>query len=323
MRGRAFTLLELLVVIAIIAVLAGILFPVFAQAKLEAKRTDSLSNLKQLVLGELLYQTDYDDEFLLSSQDFANSSCPLQGQCLDNLAKPALLWPDLLIPYIKTLKVFVDPGTGDPQGVFAESGPDSIIQNWGNDAQYGYNYLFLSPMVPGGNTGDHATGHILSLGRSASAAIHPADTVMFSLAQGFASANSAAYQFLTPDTDWADAPGVNVWVVPALDRVVMTSYGCYWGTAPMWTCGWVNDTPAGYGGPVTGTVRMLKPYPGGNFAWVDGHVKSMTLGAITAGTDFATSTPADGSTQFGTTGSVVTDVDKFLWTLDGTLKDVQ
>ena len=50
---RAFTLIELLVVIAIIAILAAILFPVFAQAKLAAKKTTSISNMKQIVFGGL------------------------------------------------------------------------------------------------------------------------------------------------------------------------------------------------------------------------------------------------------------------------------
>jgi prepilin-type N-terminal cleavage/methylation domain-containing protein len=61
MNRRAFTLIELLVVIAIIAILAAILFPVFAQAKDAAKDTNALSEAKQLGLATLMYATDYDD----------------------------------------------------------------------------------------------------------------------------------------------------------------------------------------------------------------------------------------------------------------------
>jgi len=61
MSRKAFTLIELLVVIAIIAILAAILFPVFAQAKLAAKKISSLSNVKQLDLGILMYSNDHDD----------------------------------------------------------------------------------------------------------------------------------------------------------------------------------------------------------------------------------------------------------------------
>jgi prepilin-type N-terminal cleavage/methylation domain-containing protein/prepilin-type processing-associated H-X9-DG protein len=65
-RERAFTLIELLVVIAIIAILAAILFPVFAQAREKARQTTCLSNSKQLALGTLMYVQDYDETFPMS-----------------------------------------------------------------------------------------------------------------------------------------------------------------------------------------------------------------------------------------------------------------
>lgn len=66
MSRRAFTLIELLVVIAIIAILAAILFPVFAQAKTAAKKTQDLSNQKQLGTAFNIYSADYDDQLPLS-----------------------------------------------------------------------------------------------------------------------------------------------------------------------------------------------------------------------------------------------------------------
>ena len=62
-RRTGFTLIELLVVIAIIAILAAILFPVFAQAREKARAISCMSNLKQTGLGTLMYVQDYDDNF--------------------------------------------------------------------------------------------------------------------------------------------------------------------------------------------------------------------------------------------------------------------
>ena len=61
---RGFTLIELLVVIAIIAILAAILFPVFAKAREKARQTSCLNNVKQLTLGALMYNQDYDERFV-------------------------------------------------------------------------------------------------------------------------------------------------------------------------------------------------------------------------------------------------------------------
>jgi prepilin-type N-terminal cleavage/methylation domain-containing protein/prepilin-type processing-associated H-X9-DG protein len=72
-RDRGFTLIELLVVIAIIAILAAILFPVFARAREKARQTTCLSNLKQTALAMLMYAQDYDETFPISyyySPDF-------------------------------------------------------------------------------------------------------------------------------------------------------------------------------------------------------------------------------------------------------------
>ena len=65
---RGFTLIELLVVIAIIAILAAILFPVFARAREKARQTNCLSNLKQITLGALMYAQDYDETGVMFCQ---------------------------------------------------------------------------------------------------------------------------------------------------------------------------------------------------------------------------------------------------------------
>src|SRR5438876_2230612 len=90
-RGRGFTLIELLVVIAIIAILAAILFPVFAQAREQARSTSCLSNMKQIGLSVRMYSTDYDESFPMGTYPYPRNwevnldvnPYPPSNQCLD------------------------------------------------------------------------------------------------------------------------------------------------------------------------------------------------------------------------------------------------
>jgi len=100
---RAFTLIELLVVIAIIAILAAILFPVFAQAKEAAKKTQCLSALKQVGLAHVMYMSDADD----TTMPPATNEPTVNGG--GNGWKPYDL---LLIPYIKSEGLFTCPSDG-------------------------------------------------------------------------------------------------------------------------------------------------------------------------------------------------------------------
>lgn len=121
---KAFTLIELLVVIAIIAILAAILFPVFAQAKVAAKKTAALSNQKQIGLGIILYTTDYDDMYPRNDDCVAGSSLnpalnqndfPANGigvGCTTGNFKyrrNAFSWQKWVFPYIKNVQLFEHP----------------------------------------------------------------------------------------------------------------------------------------------------------------------------------------------------------------------
>jgi prepilin-type N-terminal cleavage/methylation domain-containing protein/prepilin-type processing-associated H-X9-DG protein len=97
-RNRGFTLIELLVVIAIIAILAAILFPVFAQAREKARAITCISNVKQIALGTTMYVQDYDEKFPLMFYVDPVSGAPTAGF-------PVLVG-DLVLPYIKNYQIF-------------------------------------------------------------------------------------------------------------------------------------------------------------------------------------------------------------------------
>ncbi len=102
-NNKGFTLIELLVVIAIIAILAAILFPVFAQAKNAAKKIVSLSNIKQINLSSILYQADYDDYF---GPKLRIGYGPAQGGGDPEVVQS---FDKLIFPYTKSYGLWVSP----------------------------------------------------------------------------------------------------------------------------------------------------------------------------------------------------------------------
>lgn len=110
---RAFTLIELLVVIAIIAILAAILFPVFAQAKETARKTTCLNNMKQIGIGQMMYVSDSDGRY----PSWVPQMPPING------GNTNFFPPDLqLMPYIKNEKIWKCPSDHQPRMT-----PSSVI----------------------------------------------------------------------------------------------------------------------------------------------------------------------------------------------------
>jgi prepilin-type N-terminal cleavage/methylation domain-containing protein/prepilin-type processing-associated H-X9-DG protein len=99
---RGFTLIELLVVIAIIALLAAILFPVFARARENARRSSCLNNMKQLANGFMMYVQDFDENVV----PLGNDTVPGPNAVVPGTYS---WWPNLLYPYIKNQQVFFCP----------------------------------------------------------------------------------------------------------------------------------------------------------------------------------------------------------------------
>jgi prepilin-type N-terminal cleavage/methylation domain-containing protein/prepilin-type processing-associated H-X9-DG protein len=106
-KRKAFTLIELLVVIAIIAILAAILFPVFARARENARRASCLSNLKQIGLGIMMYTQDYDEKFPPIYFATVSTNPPADGFWTNYY----WWWQNIVYPYVKSDQLFVCPSS--------------------------------------------------------------------------------------------------------------------------------------------------------------------------------------------------------------------
>lgn len=104
---KGFTLIELLVVIAIIAILAAILFPVFAKAREKARQASCLNNCKQFAIALMAYVQDYDERYLTSTWAESQTS------------PPGPFWASALYPYVKNYQVYLCPTGGGRGGNFA------------------------------------------------------------------------------------------------------------------------------------------------------------------------------------------------------------
>ena len=131
---RGFTLIELLVVIAIIAILASILFPVFARAREKARQSSCLSNSKQLMLAVLSYTQDYDEQLPYEDVDIDGSGAEGAGD---------MTWRSMILPYSKNVQIFVCPSKKPSATVYAGAAAD-----YGHNAGYAINVQHWNSGVP-------------------------------------------------------------------------------------------------------------------------------------------------------------------------------
>ena len=290
---RAFTLIELLVVIAIIAILAAILFPVFAQAREQARKTVCLSNFKQVDLGMLLYIQDYDERIVPSDTGSING--PGWG-----FGRPDYVYPELIQPYIKNWYIFrcpsdpnatdaglsLDPNTNLPIG----PNDPNFYYAWGERADYGLNYAFLSPWVV------RVEGDGVYVGSDP---------------QPIAIINQPAATIMSIDTIWDRDPqsgaplGGGNWTVEP--PCIFDSNGNLLVPDPDFYGygGWIPN-PSGqspynwleFGGAWPRHHKMV------NVSFVDGHARPMTIGQLT-----------DGCVVKLYYGGPAYDGDKYLWDL--------
>lgn len=253
MLRRAFTLIELLVVIAIIAILAALLFPVYASARESARRTQCLANLRQIGTAASMYIGDYD-----GMMPPPRITAPRQG------------WPALLLPFAKSWDIFHCPNMVDARGgtksIWVLPMKEANIGQWPG---YGWNADYLAPAKP--NCSDFDVNFSAAgLPVSEAAVGQPAGTVMVvgtSLAAG--SGSWAGQNPLYPERGgWFLAPS------PA---VVASGDGC---TFPY--SGWGKGA---YLGPYGG-FDAIRHRGRAGVLFVDGHVKIMSPDELAAGTSW-------------------------------------
>ncbi|HEY0868113.1 MAG TPA: prepilin-type N-terminal cleavage/methylation domain-containing protein [Fimbriimonas sp.] len=288
---KAFTLIELLVVIAIIAILAAILFPVFAQAKAAAKKTQCLSNSKQYGLGFLMYAGDNDDSAPLVQWTNSYDADPARtdrDQAVGNLVQP----------YIKAYALFISPM--DPVG---DSGRDlDLIDpntvsyrkeqyefNRAIKADYGYNVEYFSPMGydPTYPNGFHPAG------TSISSPAKPAETILlinsiWDRTSSGAPRGGGNWGVDMPCRRYADGSD-------SLPPVPSGSIGRWW-----WG-GWNPNNPNAwnvFGGawPWHGKHAIV--------TWVDGHASAKQMSQVAEGCDVKPGW-----------GGFIFDKEKYIWDL--------
>jgi len=298
MRKRmGFTLIELLVVIAIIAILAAILFPVFAKAKEAAKRTQCMANFYQMTKAVMMYFGDNDDGFPHSNSGSING--PGWG-----FGRPDYVWGEVVQPYTSDWTVFRCPSDSNatdqglsvnPNGQPVPPTDPNLRYYWMSRANLGLNYDFLSPWitrtVPGGT---YVGSYPMKAGRVTS----PARTIM--LGESIWDRNASgpigggnwvieapcvrntSNQYLSPMSELQSSTGLGLW----------RNYGVGWQVGN--TTSWLE-----FGGLWAFHKTAI------NIAFVDGHAKGLKLGAITDGCDVRPSFQG-----------AAWDLDRYMWDLE-------
>jgi prepilin-type N-terminal cleavage/methylation domain-containing protein len=273
---RGFTLIELLVVIAIIAILAAILFPVFAQAREKARQSGCQSNHKQGALAIIMYANDNDD--YLPPTNKLGYDIPQWGYMAPtNELLSDEPWPSMVQSYMKSLEIMICPADPNdnhrmtPRGCTILTNPNYpswFYQRYESfHTNFGYNYRWLAYIT---GTGSNRTWHI----QTQSGVGAPATTVLFV---------DSVFNY---DSDGGPLCG-GTWVIdaplwPAGASPVRSSnpqwngWQCYYNGLPM-------DDPGCRGlSSAYGHAYAFHPMRQGfTTAYVDGHVKKQTYGELT------------------------------------------
>jgi prepilin-type N-terminal cleavage/methylation domain-containing protein/prepilin-type processing-associated H-X9-DG protein len=281
-KARAFTLIELLVVIAIIAILAAILFPVFAQAKLAAKKTVDLSNLKQIGLGALMYSGDFDDYYPRN----------------DYLIPGRQSWAPF--SYREATGPYIKSGIGNytwvsTSGTTALPLADSAIwesPNVPNNIRYDYGAnQFIMPSGATWNQWNYSSNKAYS---DQDANGYPTGLAPVPSVSQTGLANPSGTLMIVDQ-------GVNTSSAFNSGNLVMQSGNYWWQGAGAAIKGatippaWDSDASSSTGDDYSGNLTGIGPFsslprfrfsgPSTNIAWADGHAKAKHKGALSWCTD--------------------------------------
>jgi len=285
---RAFTLIELLVVIAIIAILAAILFPVFAQAKAAAKKSQAISNFKQAGTAVAMYTTDYDGGYMMSNSGSINTYCWGCGTGGDTVPYQQMQ------PYMKNTQIAIDPM--DPWQSEAQRITDQCLYMGctlatatdyqkmyalGVRSNIGYNYAFFSPWryynVPGGLYTGSASVNETQVAETAGTLMW--GTSIWDRVPNGGPTGGGNWVIETPC--WLDENGVPLAPMKQyVDDGTIFSYGTGWATTNNWLI---------YGGLWPFYNQQSVPsFPGlkdGHviIGFADSHVKSKSVKSLTEG----------------------------------------
>jgi prepilin-type N-terminal cleavage/methylation domain-containing protein len=276
---RAFTLIELLVVIAIIAILAAILFPVFAQAKSAAKKTAAISNAKQINLSYQMYSTDADDHFPIALYNGTFDASQDSNATV------------ISRPYVKSEDLYFDPmdpapkkERENPSGSPAATTEAQRQFNLGTTIDFGINIQFINPIW-------FPNGVMTPSSVTTTQIARPAST-LFAVSSVWDRINGTPKYGGNWELDapcWTDKNGNDI------------RPGYAPGTGYWWFNGWAPSDPLAWN-----VFGGAWPWHNGGkqviVEFADGHVKAQPIQALSAGCDVK-----DYSAGY------VTDPDKFMW----------